>query len=56
MQVPPGLDVEGYWQPSYLNINVTLLTVPKGTLQVCALANIHCWIMHMGMIDPAISD
>eukprot|EP00884_Botryococcus_braunii_P017398 jgi/Botrbrau1/4341/Bobra.0232s0030.1 len=31
--VPPGLDHAGYWQPSYLNLNATLLTYPVGTLQ-----------------------
>eukprot|EP00884_Botryococcus_braunii_P017395 jgi/Botrbrau1/4339/Bobra.0232s0028.1 len=32
--VPPGMDHAGFWQPSYLNLNATLLANPKGVLQV----------------------
>eukprot|EP00884_Botryococcus_braunii_P013517 jgi/Botrbrau1/22166/Bobra.0557s0001.1 len=31
--VPPGLDHEGFWQDSHLNINATLLRNPRGTMQ-----------------------
>jgi hypothetical protein len=34
VQVPPGLDHNDMWQPSYLNINLTLLSQPKNDLQV----------------------
>jgi hypothetical protein len=38
LQVPPGLDHAGYWQPSYLNVNLTLLAAPQGTLQVGSIS------------------
>jgi hypothetical protein len=34
LQVPPAFDAENYWQPSYLNLNVTLNDTPTGDLQV----------------------
>lgn len=33
-QVPPAFDAEGFWQPSYLNMNASLNRVPGPSLQV----------------------
>jgi hypothetical protein len=34
VQVPPGLDLAGFWQPSNLNVDLTLLAAPTATVQV----------------------
>jgi hypothetical protein len=41
-QVPPGYDEDNMWQPSYLNLNVTLNKTPKGDLQVRTSSSALC--------------